>query len=397
MSNVYRQSSAHSSTNHHFIYRISSMKYPNSIQQFFSLLRAGLWNSEVDSGIFASSVNWKELLLLANYQTVSGIVFDGLQQLKGIKCDRSTLMEWVGVVKRIEDTNLQLNHALAYLVYRYKEAALNPVILKGQAVAGYYTNPLHRTSGDIDLYFSYGYSKANDVLKRFPGAKENEATIYHKSFNVGGISIENHLQFVDFYSPKNKKAWGLALTAMDVEKYETQEFYGKNGKVVEVSVFSPQVNAIYLFLHLQHHLLQTGIGLRQVCDWACLWKAREQEIDKALFLKIVDMLPVRRSMTALAWIVENHLGLSTGIIPLDTSTAQAREDGEFLLEDIMTGGNFGRGFGFMDGFIRNRHLHNLRTYMMAMKRMLKIRRLCPSEVDAYISYWIHDKLDNLLR
>jgi hypothetical protein len=79
------------------------MKYPNSILQFFSLLRAGLWNSEVDSGIFASSVNWKELLLLANCQTVSGIVFDGLQQLKGIKCDRSTLMEWVGIVKRIED------------------------------------------------------------------------------------------------------------------------------------------------------------------------------------------------------------------------------------------------------------------------------------------------------
>ena len=102
-------------------------------------------------------------------------------------------------------------------------------------------------------------------------------------------------------------------------------------------------------------------------------------------------------MTAITWIVENHLGLSKGIIPLDTSTAQAREDGEFLLEDIMTGGNFGRGFGFMDGFIRNKHLHNLKTYMMAMKRMLKIRRLCPSEVDSYIRYWIQDKLSSLLR
>lgn len=370
-----------------------SMKYSNSIQQFFSLLRAGLWNSGVDSAIFEGSVNWKELLWLANSQTVSGIVFDGLQQLKGIKCDRTTLMEWVAVVKRIEDTNLQLNHALAYLVYRYKEAGLNPIIMKGQAVAQYYTNPLHRISGDIDLYFSNGYNRANDIAKCLPRAKENEATIYHQSFDIGGISIENHLQFADFYSPNNKRAWEQVLTVMDVEKCETQEFYGKNGKVVEVPVFSPQVNAIYLFLHLQHHLLQTGIGLRQVCDWACLWKAKEQDIDKELFQKVVDILPIRRSMTALAWIVENHLGLSKGIIPLDTSTAQAQEDGEFLLEDIMTGGNFGRGFGFMDGFVRNRHLHNLSTYMMALKRMLKIRWLCPSEVDAYIKYWILEKLN----
>lgn len=368
------------------------MNNTKSISQFFSLLRAGLWNSGVDSREFEGQVDWRGLLHLANTQTVSGIVFDGLQQLKGIKCDRATLMEWIGIAKRIEDANLLLNNALLFLVYKYQEAGLNPVVLKGQAVARYYANPVHRVSGDIDLYFSDGYNRANDIVKSLPGAKENEATIYHKSFEVGGVSIENHLKFADFYSPKNKKAWEQVLKVMDVEKYETVEFHAKNGKVVEVPVFSAQVNAIYLFLHLQHHLLQTGIGLRQVCDWVCLWKAKEREIDKELFLKVVDMLPVRRCMTALAWIAEKHLGLAEGIIPLDTNTQQAQEDGEFLLEDILAGGNFGRGFGFMDGFVRNRHLHNLRTYVMALKRMLKIRRLCPSEVDAYIAYWIKERL-----
>ena len=173
MSNVYRQSSAHSSTNHHFIYRISSMKYPNSILQFFSLLRAGLWNSEVDSGIFASSVNWKGLLLLANYQTVSGIVFDGLQQLKGIKCDRSTLMEWVGIVKRIEDTNLQLNHSLAYLVYKELGAVLNYTpkdedYFNVQCVAEDFSGTSMRTSG----FYLFGKDKIE--LYRYDGDGELE-------------------------------------------------------------------------------------------------------------------------------------------------------------------------------------------------------------------------------
>ena len=369
------------------------MMYTDNIIQFFSLLRAGLWNSEVDRKEFEKSVNWNELLLMANEQTVSGIVFDGLQNLKGTKCDRATLMEWIGCAKKIENANQQLNLALAYLVYKYQEAGLNPIVLKGQAIAQYYKNPLHRLSGDIDLYFPNGYNKANDIIKSMPGAVVSEETIYHQSFCIANVCVENHYSYIHFYSKRNQRAWEEVLAMMDAENYEIQKFNGKNGRVVEMPVFSPQLNAIYIFLHILHHLLQTGIGLRQVCDWACLWKAKEHEIDKELFIKVVDMLPVKRSMTALTWIVENYLGLPKGTIPLDTTGKLACKDGEFLLNDIMRGGNFGRGFGFMDGFVRNRHLHNLRTYFSALKRMIKIRRLCPSEVDAYIKYWILEKLN----
>ena len=362
------------------------------VEQFFSLLRAGLWEEKPDSNLFNNKVDWRAILGIAKNQTVTGVVFDGLQNLDNCRCDRDILLEWISITNRIEAENRNLNQALAFFVYKFREHGLNPIALKGQCVAQYYKNPLHRHPGDIDLYFKEGYDEANKLIADMPNVVEEEETTYHKGFYVSGVSIENHLRYVDFYSIDNKRRWEEILPLLHNDKYDKMRIISKHGKEVDICYFNPQLNAIYLFLHIQHHLLQTGIGLRQVCDWACLWKSKEQEIDKELFLKVVDILPIKRCMTALTWIVENYLGLPKGTIPLDTTGKQACKDGEFLLNDIMRGGNFGRGFGFMDGFVRNKHWHNLRTYVSALKRMIKIRGLCPSEVDAYIAYWIKERL-----
>ncbi len=371
---------------------ICTMNNNRTISQFFSLLRAGLWNSTIDETIFEGVVDWKKILQLSHSQTVAPIVFDGIQGLVNTRCEKRALMEWISITQKIESRNNQLNKSLGYFVNTYRKVGLDPVVIKGQCIAKYYNNPRHRQPGDIDFYFSNGYEISNEIVAKLPNARESEATTYHKAFNIGGISIENHLRFVDFYSHKNKKTWDNVLGLLENNMYEIVKIEILDGEEIEVKTFSPQLNSIYLFLHLQHHLLQTGIGMRQVCDWACLWYAKEKKIDKELFLKVVDMLPIRRSMTALAWIVENYLGLPKGIIPLDTTSKQACKDGAFLLEDIMSGGNFGKDFGFMDGFKRNNHLNNIRTYISALKRMIKLRRLCPSEVDAYIIYYFKERL-----
>ena len=49
--------------------------------QFFSLLRSGLWGSDVDAGLFCGEVDWKEIFTLARDQTVIGLVADGLENL----------------------------------------------------------------------------------------------------------------------------------------------------------------------------------------------------------------------------------------------------------------------------------------------------------------------------
>lgn len=361
-------------------------------RQFLALLSAGLGNETFDKELFVN-VDWHRIASIAKSQTVLSIILDGLTTQKILKPDKLTLMEWVGLQRAIEVENDRQNFAVTDIVSKYKAAGLDPILLKGQSVAIYYDNPSHRQPGDIDLYFPDGYERANVLAESWTGAVKHEETIYHKSYTVKGIELENHKEYVLFYSKRNEERWGYVRNDLLKVCTECILLRLNNGEESLIKTFNPQMNAIYLYLHLQHHLLQTGIGLRQICDWACLWKKREKDIDKDLFLQIVDILPVKRCMTALTWIVVNYLGLDEGIIPLNIKTDMARKDGEFLLRDILDSGNFGRSSGVMDGFVRNSHWNNLRNYTKALKRMIRLRHLCPSEVDAYIKYWILEKLN----
>ena len=372
------------------------MKYSNSIQQFFSLLRAGLWGGGIEEYAFQSDVEWKEVIRVAREQACLGITFDGLELLQSCRPNKKQLMEWFSYVQRIEHANSIVNGAIVSIISKYRDAGVEPILLKGQGVAQYYRTPKHRQSGDIDLYLPKIYDKINAMLEEWPNVKVHEETIHHKSFSVFGIEIENHRCFVHFYANYNQDVWESIIGECP-NMTERIELTDKSGRTFPLMVLNPQMNAIYLYLHIQHHLLLTGIGLRQICDWACLWKKREKDIDKDLFLKIVDILPVKRCMTALTWIVVNYLGLDEGIIPLNIKTDIARKDGEFLLRDILDSGNFGRSSGVMDGFVRNSHWNNLRNYTKALKRMMRLRHLCPSEVDAYICYWIKDKMNAMMR
>lgn len=366
------------------------------ISAFFTLLRAGLWGQLENEQIFQSDVDWSKLMHVAWEQTCLGIVFDGLEYLQSCKPDRKLLTEWFMFVQRIEHSNSVQKCAIVSIISKYRDEKIEPILLKGQNVSQYYRNPKHRQGGDIDLYLKDAYDEANAIIESLPNAIGHEETIHHKSFSVSGQEIENHRCLVHFYNKKNQKAWAAVMTNC-TNITESAELSNSDGRTFTLTVLNPQMNAIYLYLHLQHHLLQTGIGLRQICDWACLWKKREKDIDKDLFLKIVDILPVKRCMTALTWIVVNYLGLDEGIIPLDIKADIARKDGEFLLRDILDSGNFGRSSGVMDGFVRNSHWNNLRNYSKALKRMMRLRHLCPSEVDAYICYWIKDKMKGMLR
>lgn len=365
-------------------------------RQFLALLSAGLGNEALDKE-FLVNVDWHRIASIAKSQTVLSIILDGLTTQKILKPDRLTLMEWVGLQRAIEAENDRQNLAVTDVIKKYRAAGLDPILLKGQSVAIYYDTPRHRQPGDIDIYLHDGYERANALAESWTGAVKHEETIYHKSYSVKGIELENHKEYVLFYSKRNEERWGYVRNELLKDCTESFLLRSNNGDESYIKTFNPQMNAIYLYLHLQHHLLQTGIGLRQICDWACLWKKREKDIDKDLFLKIVDILPIKRCMTALTWIVVNYLGLDEGIIPLNIKTDIARKDGEFLLRDILDSGNFGRSSGVMDGFVRNSHWNNLRNYTKALKRMMRLRHLCPSEVDAYICYWIKDKMKGMLR
>ena len=64
-----------------------------------------------------------------------------------------------------------MNKAIAYLFHAFDKAGIEVFLLKGQAVAQFYPQPLHRVHGDIDLLVpdAQNFEKAIALMQSLTG------------------------------------------------------------------------------------------------------------------------------------------------------------------------------------------------------------------------------------
>lgn len=353
--------------------------------QLLALVRAGLWGEAPRAELFDAATPWPALLHAARRQTVAGVAFAGVERLPaGQRPPREVLLAWYADAQRIAAASRRVDEVLGRVVARYRAAGLTPVLLKGQGVARLYREPQLRQPGDIDLYFGPSCARANAEAAGWEGVALHPATTYHRSFTWQGVTVENHRRYVDFYHPANRRAWAAIAARLPLTDGSVLALPGGG----EVAVPSARMNALYLLLHLMHHFLQTGVGLRQVCDWACLLARHGRSLDGATLAADLRALGMLRPAAALARIVVDELGVPAGAVPAELLGAARGADVRLLLGDILASGNFGHDTPQMRGFRRGAHLHNARNYAAALMRHARIFRLCPREVAAYPFVWL---------
>lgn len=89
----------------------------SSIEAFFALLRAGLWAdtrfTESWKHGFAESVDWGEVYLLAEEQSVVGLALAGIDCFKvhdlRLTVPQEVLLHWIGEAQLIEQQNKVMN------------------------------------------------------------------------------------------------------------------------------------------------------------------------------------------------------------------------------------------------------------------------------------------------
>lgn len=366
------------------------MKWQDESERWLlELVRAGMDSRPPQLRESLTGEAGRKVYRRALQQAVTGVAYDGMTLLPPAqRPDRQLLLEWYGRTQLLEQENLRQRQMLAQLLKAYRTEGCEPVLLKGMGLGHYYSNPLRRQPGDIDLYFPEQYEAANRLAATWPGVTFHPETAYHRSFTWQGVEVEHHRIFVDFYHPRNRKEWAGLAERLQPDRGQLLEL--EEG--IQVKMLSPQVNVLYVFLHLLHHFLQTGVGLRQVCDWVCLWRSVGAQVDRELFCMCLDRLRLRRAATALAYVAVTYLGLPATCIPLDISGKQAQRDGEKMLRDLLDGGNFGMPGGRLQGFVRNRHWKNLPCYGRALWRQARLYGFCPREVRAYPLMWVKSKI-----
>ena len=228
-----------------------------------------------------------------------------------------------------------------------ENAGIPYTVLKGAASANYYPEPIFRAMGDVDfLVKKEDVKKATEVLKQKGFKPWEEEHICHIVFRKDKIHLEMHFEPAGV---PNGKAGDI------IREYISDMIETSSLVTNELCTFvNPDKfhHGLIMLLHMQHHLLSEGIGLRHLCDWAVFVNSFKGNEFEELFKE--------KLQNAGLWSFAQSISLSASIgigLPKQDFMGDNEQLAIDLLGDIISGGNFGAkdkdrsGEGF---FISNR-------------------------------------------
>lgn len=311
----------------------------NIYPQFLELLSATIWSRKVEPSLFQDLdvQSWKRIVECANTQRVVALITAGVETLPSeYRPPKSIFISLLLLTEKIKDANRLINERLGDISKEYGLSGLSFVLLKGQGNSIYYPDALCRTPGDLDLFLyrdkDYQFARKWIIKNGLPYDKESDL---HLGFDWRGVHIENHHHIFFFTKKKyNKTFQKIVDEVVAGNSFESVQING-----VTIHVLPVELNVVYLFLHLFRHFIDSGVGLRQVCDWVLILSARHEELQKERLIKLAKHFGILNAMCALAHACIKHLGASPEIFPFLVKNDNCYSD--MFMKDILQGGHFG--------------------------------------------------------
>ena len=350
-------------------------------QIFFDFLRFCIGSdSEIPSSL--KEADWKELYAIAQKQALVGILFDGIQKLPpaevGMK--KGLLLQWMAESQMLEKANVRLNDAAIQVSEWFRKKGFRTCILKGQGNALMYPNPYSRTPGDIDIWVE-GEDKW--VISFVRSISPHEKACYHhiEFPSYKGVEVEVHYRpsfLLCFWHDRKLQKY---YERVKEEQFSHRVMLGEQG---EIAIPTVEFNLIFQLTHIYAHLMNEGIGLRQLLDYYYVLISDDLLVISDDLLVISDDLLVIRDRVqkelkelglwkfagAIMYIMQEVFGMSASrlIVPPN------EKYGRFVLNEVLEAGNFGK-HDERNRFGRSKLGHNLqRVY-----RDMRLVRYFPAE------------------
>ena len=306
----------------------------HSNEQFFSLLRYAL-GAASSFDACPTGKEWDSIYVQAVKQSVIALLFTGVNRLRGEQEPPFQLaLKWAADAEDVRALNELLNSESKRITCLFEAEGCHTAILKGQANARLYPDPMSRQPGDIDIFLDGGMERVGALLTRLGLIEEGEKPQGH------------HWHLPEGFSEVIVEVHHRPLPRTDSDTRHTDRIMAYlQGEFETATTFCPEgfrVPSIAYALVMQlshmrrHAVMNGGIGLRQVIDYYVLLNhATDAELQQ---LRIqVKHFGMKQFAAALTWVLQQTLHL-----PADKMIAKPnRYRGEWLLRYIMEGGNFG--------------------------------------------------------
>ena len=206
-------------------------------------------------------------------------------------------------------------------------------ILKGMSAASYYKNPKDRCLGDIDFLVNCReQNKAEELLLQNGYQNLNIDNEHHVTFNRTGIHLEMHFEIP-----------GIPNGNAGETVREYVENLLDNTHIVEFNKYTfPAPKDIYhgliILLHMQHHMIDEGLGLRHICDWACYVNKTQDEPFWQELLELFQKIGILTYAEVMTKISSMYFHIDCPEWAKDADEQLCKD----VIKDVLKGGNFGR-------------------------------------------------------
>ena len=319
------------------------------IKDFFLILQSAI-GENVRLTHSLSHDEWEVMFDLAKKQALLGLAFEGVKKLPKEQWPQGDIvLKWTMATEQVKRQNLQTTNVCLRLNDIFAKEGFETCILKGQANHVYYDRLIDgvslgmlRVCGDVDAWIWPKEKILHPVKSIIDYCQRRNILLslchLHAEVKpINGVPIEIHFRPSFLNAPWRNRYFQRVFKAAVFDNAKIDD----SGIVKKLRV---DYDLIFQMNHIYRHLLDEGVGLRQVFEFYVLLKdynkeryVRTELMGKEEMMKIISSCGMKRFATALMYVLKDifHVGNDELICGI------SEKDGLFLQDEMMMAGNFG--------------------------------------------------------
>lgn len=318
---------------------------------FFDFLRFCIGSAK-EIPVSLKEADWKELYAIAKKQCLVGVFFDGIKKLPAehVGMKKELLLQWMAESQMLEKANVRLNDAAIQISEWFRKKGFRTCILKGQGNALMYPNSYSRTPGDIDIWVEGGDKRVISFVRSI--SPHEKACYHHIEFPpYKGVEVEVHYRpsfLLCFWHNRKLQKY---YERVKEEQFSHRVILGEQG---EIAIPTVEFNLIFQLTHIYAHLMNEGIGLRQLLDYYYVLISDDFSLISDRVQKELMELGLWKFAGGIMYIMQEVFGMPAShlIVPPN------EKYGKFVLNEVLEAGNFGK-HDERNRFDRSQLGHNL--------------------------------------
>lgn len=290
-----------------------------------------------------TDTQWQDFHRFIQQQAVTSFLADSLYKIPDFTLPKPYVSIFQKAVMVSSMHYYQSIYLFQIIEQLFQEADIFYYLLKGLALSALYPQEELRKTGDLDLYVPdpEQFRSACRILKNNGFEPTKSMSDHHVNFNY---KINETLFELELHCKPIARFYQNPVDSILENFFKSlpKKVFYETSLTLKVPTFEPTINAFYLLLHMLQHFLDSGFGIRLLCDWTVFLKKHKQDIDTKRFMEYLHFIHIEHFCYLTTGACIHFLGLTTDDCPWMEKHMPNPVLTEQFLNDLFQGGEFGR-------------------------------------------------------